>query len=77
MISDKYVVAQNDQNYQLRGGDVGTVVELILVGGLPGSLDQHSIIRAHATVDHADVVSDLLDLEYGLLLVQERFVLLL
>ena len=68
---------QSKINYQLSGGNVGTVVELVLVGGLPGTFDEDTIVGTHPAVDHANVVGDLLNLEDGVLLVQQRLVLLL
>ena len=68
---------QNKINYQLSGGNVGTVVELVLVGGLPGTFDEDTIVGTHPAVDHANMVGDLLNLEDGVLLVQQRLVLLL
>jgi len=47
------------KSYQLSRRNFETVIELVFLGRLPGPLDQNSVVRPHATVDHADVISDL------------------
>ena len=62
-------IAQN--YYQLSSWDVRAIVELVLVSGFASSLDENAIVGSHATVHHADVVGDLLNLEGRVLFVQQ------
>ena len=48
--------------HQLRRGDVLVVHEEVVLRHLPGSPHQESVVWSHATVHHANVAGDLLDL---------------
>ena len=51
--------------------------QIVVLGHLPRASHQESVIRAHATVDHPNVLGDLLYLVSGVVLEQNGLVLLL
>lgn len=67
----------SDTLHQLSRGDRLVVDEKVLLGNLSRTFHQQSIVWTHATVDHANMIGDLLHLENTMLLGDDRLLLLL
>ena len=68
---------QGDSVDKLGSWDVLMVHQIVVLGHLPGSPDEEPVVGPHATVDHPNVLGDLLYLVGGVVLEQNGFVLLL
>ena len=68
---------QGDSVDKLGSWDVLMVHQIVVLGHLSRASNQQSVVRAHPTVDHPNVLGDLLYLVSGVVLEQNGLVLLL